>query len=168
MGWCWLPFIDSRRLIAHVNLLLIESKQRSGGWRRQTHIARSVRETAIQREVLGPVTQRRLWDAECRRQRFLEHEDDAPVAGPSTAPRSVTIEERVGTSADPHLLVEIESDGDETEVERVLPMRPPEASLEYVTPPVYEAPRVVTPPAEDAWREGEPGEGEEPDRDLYV
>ena len=74
------------------------------------------------------------------------------MAGPSTTPRLVRIEDRVETLADPHLLVEIKSDGEETEVERVIPVPPPEALLEYVAPPAYKgpAPRIVTPPAEDA------------------
>ena len=82
------------------------------------HVARLARETAMQRARPGPVAQRRLREAERRRQRFLGSDSDGPVAGPSTGPGMLT---GAGTAANPHLLVEIHSDEEaQEEVRRVV------------------------------------------------
>ena len=103
------------------------------------HVARLARETAMQRARPGPVAQRRLRDAERRRQRFLGSNSDGPVAGPSSGPGTLT---GMGTEANPHLLVEIQSDEEaQEEVRRVVVVAPGErrsAAPEYEHPPAYE------------------------------
>ena len=144
------------------------------------HIARLARETAIQRTRPGPVAQRRLRDVERRRQRFLGSDSDGPVAGPSTGPGTLT---GMGTKANPHLLVEIESEeedrGEEVEPVRRVVIR--EQSVRRSVAPPYEGPPAyedVTSStvaaefeaaAEDATREEEDdGERTATEEDLYA
>ena len=138
------------------------------------HVARLARETAMQRARPGPVAQRRLRDAERRRQRFLGSDSDGPVAGPSTGPGTLT---GAGTAANPHLLVEIQSDEEaREEVRRVVVVAPGErrsAAPEYEHPPTYEsvtgsvAAAEFEAAAEDAGREDE-GEVTATEEDLYA
>ena len=140
------------------------------------HVARLARETAIQRARPGPVAQRRLRDAERRRQRFLGSDSDGPVAGPSTGPGTLT---GAGTVANPHLPVEIHSDEEARgEVRRVVVVAPGErrsAAPEYEHPPAYEsvtgsvAAAEFEAAAEDAAAEGdEDGEVTATEEDLYA
>ena len=140
------------------------------------HVARLARETAMQRARPGPVTQRRLRDAERRRQRFLGSDSDDPVAGPSTGPGTLT---GAGTAANPHLLVEIQSDEEaREEVRRVVIMAPEDrrsAAPEYEHPPSYAsvlgsvAAAKFKAAAEDAAREEEEeGERTATEEDLYA
>ena len=140
------------------------------------HVARLARETAMQRARPGPVAQRRLRDAEWRRQRFLRSDSDGPVAGPSTGPGTMT---GAGTASDPHLLVEIHSDEEaQEEVRRVVVVAPGErrsVTPEYEHPPAYEsvtgsvAAVEFEAAAEDAAAEAEDeGEVTATEEDLYA
>ena len=143
------------------------------------HIAWLARETAMQRAWPGPVAQRRLRDAERRRQWFLRSDSDGPVAGPSTGPRTMT---GAGTETNPHLLVEIESEEEDQgmtveTVRRVVIMEPSlrrSVAPPYEGPPAYEeittseAAATFEAVAEDAAREEEDGERTATEDDLYA
>ena len=140
------------------------------------HVARLARETAMQRARPGPVAQRRLRDAERRRQRFLGSDSDGPVAGPSTGPGTLT---GGGTAEDPHLLVEIHSDEEaQAEVRRVVVLAPGDrrsVAPAYELPPAYEsvtgsvAAAEFEAVAEDAAVDGgDDGEVTATEEDLYA
>ena len=163
---------------------LVNQEQALMGWLEaiNVHVARLARETTMQRAQPRPVAQRRLQDAERRRQQFLGSDSDGPVAGPSTGPGMLT---GAGMEANPHLLVEIESEeedqGEEVEtVRRVMVLPPPRGLLlPYPALPEYESvEREVTISeaaatfeaiAEDAAREEEDeGERTATEEDLYA
>ena len=141
------------------------------------HVTRLARGAAMQRAWPGPVAQRRLRDAEQRRQRFLGSDSDGPVAGPSTGPGTLT---GAGTEANPHLLVEIhskeEDQGLEVEVIRrvVVGESRRGVALPYKGPPNYEevtgstAAAEFEAVAEDAAREEEDGEVTVTEDNLYA